>query len=258
MIRASLSLLRALTLIAASVALAAQAIAICSNAWLYSIELMPNPRYNGTGDREHLSKHTVSGLWRLCYNDPGKILMRCENIDYFPKEEYSPDPNDSTMAIPYAARHLLRIGGRLHTLRSTDPNWNGDLHLNLQVGGGEQTPTEVLVPGPDVPLPLRLQLHSGRVRTHDVRAGGGLHRLPFHPVAQSGHQEEAAAPQAPPQVLPGPRPGAGLQAAPQKEFQAGQRWGAGRRRQEADTAHLGVDAGPRLLQLPALLPGHHL
>ncbi|GFT79019.1 hypothetical protein TNCV_3093971 [Trichonephila clavipes] len=69
MIRASLNLLRALTLIAASVALAAQAIAICSNAWLYSIELMPNPRYNGTGDREYLSKHTVSGLWRLCYND---------------------------------------------------------------------------------------------------------------------------------------------------------------------------------------------
>ncbi|GFT30008.1 hypothetical protein NPIL_223081, partial [Nephila pilipes] len=72
MIRASLNLLRALTLIAASVALAAQAIAICSNAWLYSIELMPNPRYNGTGDREYLSKHTVSGLWRLCYNDREK------------------------------------------------------------------------------------------------------------------------------------------------------------------------------------------
>ncbi|CAL1289332.1 unnamed protein product [Larinioides sclopetarius] len=34
----------------------------------------------------------------------GKILMRCENIDYFPKEEYSPDPNDSTMAIPYAVK----------------------------------------------------------------------------------------------------------------------------------------------------------
>ncbi|KAJ8681766.1 hypothetical protein QAD02_017558, partial [Eretmocerus hayati] len=26
----------------------------------------------------------------------------CSNIDYFPKEEYSPDPSDSTMAIPYA------------------------------------------------------------------------------------------------------------------------------------------------------------
>nr|XP_042902385.1 voltage-dependent calcium channel gamma-7 subunit-like [Parasteatoda tepidariorum] len=30
--------------------------------------------------------------------------MHCENIDYFPKEEYSPDPNDSTMAIPYAVK----------------------------------------------------------------------------------------------------------------------------------------------------------
>lgn len=69
MIKASLKLLRALTLLAATVALAAQAIAICSNAWLYSVELMPNPRYNGTGDREYLSKHTVSGLWRMCYND---------------------------------------------------------------------------------------------------------------------------------------------------------------------------------------------
>lgn len=24
----------------------------------------------------------------------------CSKIDYFPKDEYSPDPNDSTMAIP--------------------------------------------------------------------------------------------------------------------------------------------------------------
>ncbi|XP_054718886.1 voltage-dependent calcium channel gamma-7 subunit-like [Uloborus diversus] len=30
--------------------------------------------------------------------------MKCENVDYFPKEEYSPDPNDSTMAIPYAVK----------------------------------------------------------------------------------------------------------------------------------------------------------
>jgi hypothetical protein len=26
--------------------------------------------------------------------------LHCFNIDYFPREEYSPDPNDSTMAIP--------------------------------------------------------------------------------------------------------------------------------------------------------------
>ncbi|KAG8184839.1 hypothetical protein JTE90_012088 [Oedothorax gibbosus] len=104
MLRPSLTLLRALTLTVASVALTAQAIACASNAWLYSVELMPNPRYNGTGDREHIAKHTVSGLWRLCYNEPGQVVMRCENIDYFPKEEYSPDPNDSTMSIPYAVK----------------------------------------------------------------------------------------------------------------------------------------------------------
>lgn len=27
-------------------------------------------------------------------------VWRCSKIDYFPTEDYSPDPNDSTMAIP--------------------------------------------------------------------------------------------------------------------------------------------------------------
>ncbi|XP_044253108.1 voltage-dependent calcium channel gamma-5 subunit [Tribolium madens] len=31
----------------------------------------------------------------------GETLYACNKIDYFSKEEYSPDPNDSTMAIPY-------------------------------------------------------------------------------------------------------------------------------------------------------------
>lgn len=30
----------------------------------------------------------------------GEKNFECSKIDYFPKEEYSPDPNDSTMAIP--------------------------------------------------------------------------------------------------------------------------------------------------------------
>lgn len=30
----------------------------------------------------------------------GEKELQCTNIEYFPKEEYSPDPNDSTMAIP--------------------------------------------------------------------------------------------------------------------------------------------------------------
>ena len=45
----------------------------------------------------------------------------CSSIDYFPNEEYSPDPSDSTMAIPceyIAARnvrgHRRDVGGRAH------------------------------------------------------------------------------------------------------------------------------------------------
>ncbi|GLG94137.1 uncharacterized protein GBIM_01395, partial [Gryllus bimaculatus] len=37
-----------------------------------------------------------SRLW----DDAGEKDLQCFNIDYFPREEYSPDPNDSTMAIP--------------------------------------------------------------------------------------------------------------------------------------------------------------
>ncbi|XP_044733458.1 uncharacterized protein LOC123296062 [Chrysoperla carnea] len=50
----------------------------------------------------------------------GERTYSCSNIEYFSKEEYSPDPNDSTMAIPYAvtrstifilAATLLLCGG---------------------------------------------------------------------------------------------------------------------------------------------------
>ncbi|XP_013781412.2 voltage-dependent calcium channel gamma-5 subunit-like isoform X2 [Limulus polyphemus] len=97
-------LLRVLTPLTAVMSLVAQGIMLCSNAWIHTEELIQNPLYNGTGDTEFLSKYTISGLWRLCYNDPGKNNMRCFDIDYFPKEDYSPDPNDSTMAIPYAMK----------------------------------------------------------------------------------------------------------------------------------------------------------
>lgn len=30
----------------------------------------------------------------------------CSTIDYFPKDEYSPDPNDSTMAIPCKYQYI--------------------------------------------------------------------------------------------------------------------------------------------------------
>ncbi|XP_067118741.1 voltage-dependent calcium channel gamma-5 subunit-like [Centruroides vittatus] len=101
----SIRCLRILSLLSAIISLVAQGIALCSNCWLHSEELMANPKYNGTGDREYLSKFTVSGLWKLCFNDPVNASeVHCINIDYFPKEEYSPDPNDSTMAIPYAVK----------------------------------------------------------------------------------------------------------------------------------------------------------
>lgn len=34
----------------------------------------------------------------------GETERYCFNIDYFPKEEYSPDPNDSTLSIPCKLR----------------------------------------------------------------------------------------------------------------------------------------------------------
>ncbi|XP_077526853.1 stargazin-like protein [Haemaphysalis longicornis] len=104
MSRLSVRALRVLTPASALASLVANAIALCSNSWLHSTELMPNPFYNGSGDREQLAKNTVSGLWKMCFNEPGKSDMHCVLIDYFPKEEYSPDPNDSTMAIPYAVK----------------------------------------------------------------------------------------------------------------------------------------------------------
>lgn len=76
-------------------------VAVTTNHWLLTQENMSNPNYNGTGDREYLPKGTISGLWTLCYTNPGEQDLFCSNIDYFPNEEYSPDPNDSTMAIPY-------------------------------------------------------------------------------------------------------------------------------------------------------------
>ncbi|XP_075230688.1 stargazin-like protein [Lycorma delicatula] len=77
-------------------------VAISTNQWLITEEKMPNPNYNGSGGEDYLNKRTVSGLWTICTTNPGEKEMHCSSIEYFPKEEYSPDPNDSTMAIPYA------------------------------------------------------------------------------------------------------------------------------------------------------------
>ncbi|BET02831.1 PMP-22/EMP/MP20/Claudin family [Nesidiocoris tenuis] len=97
-----LDCLTVLSPLTAFLSLAIISVAISTNSWLLTEEKMPNPEYNGTGDNEYLSKITISGLWSYCYSNPGEPSLHCLNINYFPHEEYSPDPNDSTMVIPYA------------------------------------------------------------------------------------------------------------------------------------------------------------
>jgi hypothetical protein len=46
----------------------------------------------------------------------GEMDLHCFNIDYFPKEEYSPDPNDSTMAIPCKCQGYKPLGSRDETV----------------------------------------------------------------------------------------------------------------------------------------------
>lgn len=43
---------------------------------------------------------TCSCIKLYLFVTAGGKLYECSKIDYFSKEEYSPDPNDSTMAIP--------------------------------------------------------------------------------------------------------------------------------------------------------------
>ncbi|XP_068230006.1 uncharacterized protein stg1 [Palaemon carinicauda] len=76
--------------------------ALSIDAWLKSEEKILNPSYrNGSSKVEFLSKKTKSGIFTLCTTEVGKSEFQCHKIDYFPTEEYSPDPNDSTMAIPH-------------------------------------------------------------------------------------------------------------------------------------------------------------
>jgi hypothetical protein len=43
----------------------------------------------------------------------GETERYCFNIDYFPTEEYSPDPNDSTLSIPCKRSFIIIIPGQL-------------------------------------------------------------------------------------------------------------------------------------------------
>jgi len=65
----------------------------------------------------------------------GEMDLHCFNIDYFPREEYSPDPNDSTMAIP--CKYQTAYTQILHT-KLMEPIFPqkqniGPLHLAFQI-----------------------------------------------------------------------------------------------------------------------------
>ncbi|KAF4521849.1 hypothetical protein B566_EDAN003723 [Ephemera danica] len=65
----AVSALWLLTPLTATLSLVIMCVAMGTNQWLHSEERMPNSNYNGTGERTYLSKHTVSGLWTLCYTN---------------------------------------------------------------------------------------------------------------------------------------------------------------------------------------------
>lgn len=50
----------------------------------------------------YVAKYTITYFQSLIttFVSAGETLYECNRIDYFTKEEYSPDPNDSTLAIP--------------------------------------------------------------------------------------------------------------------------------------------------------------
>lgn len=72
---AAVTCLWILTPFAATMSLTMVAIAILTNQWLHTDEKMKNPAYNGTGEKDYLSKLTVSGLWTLCYTNRKFIYL---------------------------------------------------------------------------------------------------------------------------------------------------------------------------------------
>ncbi|XP_011308344.1 uncharacterized protein stg1 [Fopius arisanus] len=87
--------------ISAILSLVIVSIAIGTGEWLLTEERLPKD-FSANLTAEPDSKVTYSGLWRVCIANTSVMQYKCKNIDYFPSEEYTPDPSDSTMAIPYA------------------------------------------------------------------------------------------------------------------------------------------------------------
>ncbi|XP_003400916.1 voltage-dependent calcium channel gamma-7 subunit isoform X1 [Bombus affinis] len=86
--------------LSAMLSLVVVTVAISTGEWLLTEEKLPKTSSNASVEPD--SKVTYSGLWRVCVAISSRMEYECSSIDYFPNEEYSPDPSDSTMAIPYA------------------------------------------------------------------------------------------------------------------------------------------------------------
>ncbi|XP_055305353.1 uncharacterized protein LOC129570024 isoform X2 [Sitodiplosis mosellana] len=102
------------TPVAASFAVAIVIASLAGPQWLLTEEKIRNPNFNGTinynnaiDDGMYILKTTKSSLWILCFAQG--VEYQCSKIDYFPKDEYSPDPNDSTMAIPFVSYLILMV-----------------------------------------------------------------------------------------------------------------------------------------------------
>lgn len=63
---ATVTCLWILTPLTATISAVIILIAISTNQWLHTEERISNPLFNGTGDKDYLSKFTVSGLWKMC------------------------------------------------------------------------------------------------------------------------------------------------------------------------------------------------
>ncbi|EDW08026.2 uncharacterized protein Dmoj_GI14314 [Drosophila mojavensis] len=106
-----------LTPVAASISVAIVIAALAGPQWLFTEEKLPNVNYNGTAnfnaldDGAYVTKYTKSSLWILCTTLPGLEMdsFNCIKIDYFPDEDYQPDPHDSTSAIPYTVTRSCPI-----------------------------------------------------------------------------------------------------------------------------------------------------
>ena len=71
----TLSCLWILTPLAATLSVLVILVAVFTNHWMHTEEKMSNPSYNGTGEKDYLSKMTVSGLWTLCFTQGESIFF---------------------------------------------------------------------------------------------------------------------------------------------------------------------------------------